>query len=92
MNNETIAALQEFDALIAEGINSEHFPLTDSVWEGSANEAGNSLRSSEKGKFQMNKGSTLRGCSMAVEIARIIEIAYGKWPNWDNHRLQAEAS
>ena len=34
MNNETIAALQEFDALIAEGINSEHFPLTDSVWEG----------------------------------------------------------
>lgn len=24
----------EFDALIAEGINSEHFPLTDSVWEG----------------------------------------------------------
>jgi hypothetical protein len=24
----------EFDALIAEGINSEHFPLTDSVWDG----------------------------------------------------------
>jgi len=24
----------EFDALIDEGIKSEHFPLTDSVWEG----------------------------------------------------------
>jgi antitoxin (DNA-binding transcriptional repressor) of toxin-antitoxin stability system len=24
----------EFDALIDEGINSEHFPLTDSVWKG----------------------------------------------------------
>jgi hypothetical protein len=24
----------EFDALIDEGINSEHFPLTDSVWDG----------------------------------------------------------
>jgi hypothetical protein len=24
----------EFDALIDEGINSEHLPLTDSVWEG----------------------------------------------------------
>ena len=24
----------EFDALINEGIESEHFPLTDSVWEG----------------------------------------------------------
>ena len=24
----------EFDALIDEGIKSEHFPLTDSVWKG----------------------------------------------------------
>jgi len=24
----------EFDSLIDEGVNSEHFPLTDSVWEG----------------------------------------------------------
>ena len=24
----------EFDALIDEGIKSEHFPLTDSVWDG----------------------------------------------------------
>jgi hypothetical protein len=24
----------ELDALIDEGINSQHFPLTDSVWEG----------------------------------------------------------
>jgi hypothetical protein len=24
----------EFDALINEGINGEHYPLTDSVWEG----------------------------------------------------------
>jgi hypothetical protein len=25
---------EEFDALIDEGIRSEHLPLTDSVWEG----------------------------------------------------------
>jgi hypothetical protein len=27
-------AAGEFDALIDDGIKSEHFPLTDSVWEG----------------------------------------------------------
>jgi len=26
--------LDEFDALIDEGIRSDHFPLTDSIWKG----------------------------------------------------------
>ena len=39
----------EFDALISEGMQSEHFPLTDSVWEGIRQRGGKLAQKRRKG-------------------------------------------
>jgi hypothetical protein len=39
----------EFDNLIDEGIKSEHFPLTDSVWDGIRQRGGKLARKLRKG-------------------------------------------
>lgn len=39
-----------FDALIDEGLRSEHFPLTDSVWEGIRRRGRRLARQAKKGK------------------------------------------
>jgi hypothetical protein len=40
----------EFDGLIDEGIKSEHFPLTDSVWEGIRQRGRHLAQQLKKGK------------------------------------------
>ena len=40
----------EFDALIDEGIKSEHFPLTDSVWQGILRRGKKLARELKKGR------------------------------------------
>jgi hypothetical protein len=41
----------EFDALIDEGIKSEHFPLTDAVWEGIRQRGRKLAQQPKKGKY-----------------------------------------